>query len=170
MVLLLARFWLGTPVRLLGMATYATNKMRTLSLMVIASAVTNVGVTIYFVYYRHMGAVGSALGTLVATVIWLPLNTWELCHRALKFEFAYWFKGAFVRGVVPGLIALVFGLAWSHWMRPASILELLMGIALVASVYLLSILLLCLDEDERRQTKQLIAKIFLQGTDKAVPS
>lgn len=170
MVLLLARFWLGSPVRLLGMATYATNRMRTLSLMVIASAITNVGITMYFVYYRHMGAVGSAAGTLVAAVIWLPLNTWELCIRALKFDFAYWFRGAFIRGIVPGLIALLFGIAWTRFMRPESIPELLLGIAIVATVYLLSILVFCLDEDERRQAKQLFAKVFLQSSDKAVPS
>lgn len=84
----------------------------------------------------------------------------------MKFDFSYWLRTAFVRGIVPGLIALSFGLAWRRWMQPESILELVLATAVVPSIYLLSILLFCLDQEERYELKHLPARLFLQRTDK----
>lgn len=164
MVLLLARYWIECPIYYLGFAAYAMNRVRTLSIMVIATSLSNVAITVYFVRFLHMGAVGSALGTLISVLIWHPLILWRYGLKLLGLKFGPWFKAAVWRGVLPGIAALSFGLGWHHWMQPETIPELLLATGIVASVYVLSILLFCLDEDEYAQLKQLFAKLsFTKG-------
>jgi hypothetical protein len=167
MVLLLARYWIECPIYCLGMAAYARNRVRTLSLLVIAWSISNVAITVYLVHFRHMGAVGSALGTLISVLLWYPLVA-KFGLDLLELKFKPWLRASVWRGIVPSVVAGMFAFGWNHWMQPETILELVVATAIVASVYLLSILLFCLDEDEHSQLKELFAKLSLQRVDKAL--
>jgi hypothetical protein len=167
MVLLLARYWMECPTSFLGMAAYAMKRVRTLSLMVIAYALTNVAITVYFVHFLHLGAIGSALGTLISVVLWVPLVMWKFGLSLLGLEFGEWFKATVWRGILPSVTAGLVGWGWHLWMRPETIPELLVAMLLVASVYVLSILLLCLDEDEHLQLKRLFERFCSPRTYKA---
>ncbi len=163
MVLLLMRYWIEGPICMLGMAAYATKRVRTLSTLVIAQSVSNVAITVYFVHVLHMGAIGSALGTLISVVIWDLFVMWKFTLNLLGLKFGPWFKAAVWRAVLPSAVAGLFALGWRHWMQPETIPELLLATAIVASVYVLSLLLFCLDEDEHRRLKQLFAKLKLSS-------
>ena len=162
MVLLLARYWIEGPVCLMGMAAYAMHRMRKLSILVIASSISNVAITVYFVHFLHMGAVGSALGTLISTSIWTLFAMWKFSLDLLGLEFRVWVKGVLWQGALPSVVAGLFALAWRYWLQPDTIPELVLAEAIVACLYALTILLFCLDEDERRQLKQLFAKVSSQ--------
>lgn len=162
MVLLLARYWIEGPVCLIGTAAYAMHRMRTLSILVIASSVSNVAITVYFVRFLHMGAVGSALGTLISTSIWGMFAMWKFSLNLLGLEFGVWFKAAVWQGALPSVVAGLFALGWRHWLQPNTIPELVLAGAIVACVYALTILLFCLDEDEYRQLEYLFAKLSSQ--------
>lgn len=157
MVLLLARYWTDMPICLIGQVAYAMNRMRTLALLTIASSVSNLAFTIYFVHSLRMGAVGSALGTLISAVIWSVFVMWVYSLRLLRLEFGSWFRAVIWRGVLPSAISGVFAVAWRHWINPDTIPALLLATSLVASVYLLSILP-CLDQEEQSQVKGLFAR------------
>ena len=170
MVLLLARYWLECPIGLLGTAAYAMQRMRTLSLIVIAYALTNLAITIYFVHYLHMGAIGSASGTLVSVLLWVPLIMWKFGLNLLGLKFGEWFKATVWRGSIPSLIAGLFGWGWNFWMQPQTIPELLLATAIVSAIYVLSIVLFCLDQDERLQIRQVFEKISSSSAYKNVAS
>ena len=163
MLLLSARYWTDLPICLIGHVSYAMNRMRTLALLTVASAVSNLAITIYFVHSLHMGAVGSALGTLIAAAFWSVCVMWAFSLKLLGMEFGPWFKAVVWRGVLPSVVAGLFAWAWRYWIEPSSIVAFLLATVLVASVYLLSILLFCLDDQERRELKQLSAKLSSQG-------
>jgi Polysaccharide biosynthesis C-terminal domain len=138
------------------------HRMRTLSILVIASSISNVAITVYFVHFLHMGAVGSALGTLISTSVWTLCVMWKFGLDLLGLKFGVWFKSAVWQGVLPSLVSGLFALGWSYWLPPDTIPELILTAAIMACVYALTILLLCLDEDEYRQLNQLFAKLSSQ--------
>lgn len=170
MMLLLMRYWVEGPICMLGMAAQAMKRVRTLSILIIAQSLSNVAITVYFVRALHMGAVGSALGTLISLVTWDVFVMWKVTLNFLGLKFGPWFKATVWRAVLPSAVAGLFALGWRHWMQPETIPELLLATAIVASVYLFSLLLFCLDEDEHRQLKQLFAKFSSQKTYKALAS
>jgi O-antigen/teichoic acid export membrane protein len=157
-VLLLVRYWIEMPVYLIGQAAYAMSRMQMLSILVIASSVSNVATTLYFVHVLHMGAVGSALGTLVSVVVWSLFVTWKYSLSLLGLEFWPWFRAAVLRGVLPSGVAGLFALAWNYWIGPETVADLVVAVALVVTVYLATIVLFCLDESERGRLKQLFAR------------
>jgi O-antigen/teichoic acid export membrane protein len=162
MVLLLIRYWIEMPICLIGQAAYAMNRIRTLSVLVITSSVFNLAITIYFVHLLRMGAVGSALGTLISVLVWSLFVMWKFTLDLLRLEFGPWFKATVWRGVLPSVIAGFCGLGWRYLVAPNSMPGLLFATALVVLVYVLSILLFCLDEEERNLIKDLRAKFSSQ--------
>jgi hypothetical protein len=109
-----------------------------------------------------MGAIGSALGTLVAVVIFSLCVAWKLSLSLLGLKFGPWFRASVWRGVLPSVVAGLFAFAWNHWMQPTTVPEVLIAAAAVGAVYIVAILLFCLDEDEGRQLKVLFAKLSWQ--------
>lgn len=170
MVLLLVRYWIEMPIYLIGQTAYAMNRVRTLSILVIVQSVFNLAITVYFVHVLRMRAVGSALGTLISVVIWSLFVAWKFSLNLMGLEFVPWFKAAVWRGVLPSAVAGLFALGWRYWIEPETIPALLVATALVTSVYLLSIVLFCLDEDEYLQLKHLFEKFSSQRIYKAFAS
>jgi O-antigen/teichoic acid export membrane protein len=162
MVLLLGRYWIEAPFYIVGMAAYAMRRMRGLSILVIAASTFNVGITIYFVHVRHLGALGSALGTLVCVSIWTPLIIGRFCLTLLKLDISTWIKGSFLKGTIPSAVALLVGEAWNRWVRPITLPQLLLAVAVTSLFYLVTLLLFCLDQDEYGQLKSLFLKLFRQ--------
>ena len=163
MVLLLVRYWIEMPIYLIGQVAYAMNRMRAISLMVVGATITNLITTIYLVHVLRMGAVGSALGTLISVLIWSLFVAWMYSLKLLGLEFWPWFKAVVWRGALPSAVAGLFALGWRHLVEPETVPALLFAIALVALVYVFSILLFCVDQIEIREFKDLLAKLRSQG-------
>jgi hypothetical protein len=117
-----------------------------------------------------MGAIGSAAGTLVSVLLWVPLVMWRFGLNLLGLKFGEWFRAAVWRGILPSIVAGLFGWGWRSWVQPETIPELLLAAAVVSGVYVLSILLFCLDQDERLQIKQIFEKISSGRTYKSLAS
>lgn len=162
MLLLLVRYWLDCPVFLAGIIAYAAGEMRKLSILLILMSCTNLAFTIYLVGVLHMGAVGSALGTLISVVIWEPFVFWGFTLKLLGLKFTTWFQASVLRGVLPSFIAGLFALGIRYVMAPATLSELGLAITAVGLVYVLSLLFLCLDDSERREISQLWGKFYAQ--------
>lgn len=162
MALLLARYWIHGPMTFLGWGTFATGRVRKLAMLTISTSVFNVVITIYFVHFLHMGAIGSALGTLTSILVFDPVLLWLIGFKLLGMKFGRWLQDAVWRALVPSAAAGLFAVGWRHWMRPHSISQLVLAVAAVVSVYVLSILLFCMDERERRTLKQIFAKVSLE--------
>lgn len=159
MTLLLARYWLEGPVYYLGMVAYAMNRVRPLAILMMAQSVFNVAITLYLVRGLHMGAVGSALGTLIAVIVWDPLVMWQFSLKLLGLRFGTWFHACVGKGVLPGIMSALFALAWRHWMEPGTVTELLLAIAAASLVYILTLVAFCLDDDESVFLNTLFLKV-----------
>jgi len=155
-VLLLVRYWIETPVYLTGQAAYAMNRVRMLSILVIASSVSNVATTVYFVHVLQW--VRSVRPSGRWSRWWSgACLSWKYSLSLLGLEFWPWFRAVVLRGLLPGGVAGLFALAWNYWIGPETVTDLVVAVALVVTVYLASIVLFCLDESERGQLKQLFA-------------
>ncbi len=163
MMLLLARYWIECPIYLIGMVAQAVNQVRNISILLVLMAVSNLALTIYLVRELHMGAVGSAVGTLVASVVWEPFILWGYCLKLLGMPFGPWFRASVWRGVVPSLIAGGFGFGWRYLMEPRTLPALGCAVTAVGLVYVLSLLFFCLDEEERRELNQLLGRFYSQA-------
>jgi O-antigen/teichoic acid export membrane protein len=162
MLLLLARYWIDMPIYLIGQVAYAMNRVRAVALLTISSSISNLAITIYFVHALRMGAVGSALGTLISGSLFNTIIIWPFSLKLLGMEFGPWFKAVVWRGVLPSVIAAFFGLAWRYWIKPSSIPALMLATGLVVLVFALSVLF-CMDYEEQRQLKSLTAKFRGSG-------
>jgi O-antigen/teichoic acid export membrane protein len=167
MVLLMARYWIESPICMVGMAAYAMKRVRTIAMITLAASVSNIVATAYFVCFLHMGAVGSALGTAVSVAIWIPAYVRfnrELLGAAIKgvVRATYW------KGSLPSVVAGLFALGWRRWLEPHGIGELIIATAAVSLVYVASLLLFCLDEDEQQKLKRLSGQVFGQREHKAL--
>ena len=170
MTLLLARYWLEGPVYYLGMVAYAMNRVRPLAILMMSQSILNVAITIYLVHSLHMGAVGSALGTLIAVIVWDPLVMWRFSLKLLGLRFATWCHATVWKGVLPAIMSALFALAWRHWMQPGTMAELLVAVAAITLVYILTLIAFCLDNDEAVFLNRLFLRISPQRAFKAVAS
>jgi O-antigen/teichoic acid export membrane protein len=162
MLLLLVRYWLDCPVFLAGIVAYAAGEMRNLAILLVLMSCTNLAFTLYLVGVLHMGAVGSALGTLISVVLWEPFVFWGFTLKLLGLKFETWFRASVVRGVLPSIVAGLFALGLRHFMERTTLTELILAIAAVGVVYALSLLFLCFDDSERGEMKQLWGKFYAQ--------
>lgn len=162
MTLLLARYWLECPVSYLGMIAYAMNRVRPLALLIMAQSIFNVVLTIYLVHQLHMGAVGSALGTMIAVLVWDPLVLWPFSLRLLGLRFGTWFQAAVWKGVLPAIMSALFALGWRHVMEPGTAAELLLAVAAATFIYILTLVVFCLDDHESAFFNTLFLKLSPQ--------
>lgn len=137
MALLLAAFVVGYGHMMLPRLITATANVKAFALRTIVIQICNLALTLYLVGGLKMGAVGSALSTLMTTSILQPLIVWPLAFRIADLSLGIWLKKTFWPGLLPALIG---GIAWlgagyvvpvTGWIK----LGVVFGIG--ASVYLL---------------------------------
>jgi hypothetical protein len=161
MTLLFVNYWASAPATFIGWGVFATRRLREISMITIATSIFNVAMTLYFVVFLHLGAIGSALGTLSSVAVFNPVMLWLIGFKLLGMEFGAWFRDVLWRGLPPSLIAGLFAIAWRESIRPRTIPELLLAFAVVAIVYALSVPLFWTHEDARL-LKQLFARLYCQ--------
>lgn len=152
MGLLLARYWIVYPNEIMiSMVAQATNQVRPLAIRAVLGACLNVAVTLYLVGALKMGAVGSALATVLIAIIWEPIIMWRFTLRLLDLSFAKWFRETICPGILPATIAGFLIVALKTFSPADSLLKL--GILVVCGciVYLSVLIAFCLRPDERRE-------------------
>lgn len=84
----------------------AQGKVKTWSLIIAAMNVVNLGFTFYLVGRLEMGAMGSAVATLISLVLFYPLFVYPFGLRMVGVGWGQWFRETLVPGFLPALVAL----------------------------------------------------------------
>lgn len=150
MALLLLRHWIHYPNEMIFHVAYATNQVKPFAIRWMVAALVNLGLTIYFVHALQMGAVGSAMGTFIATVVWEPLVMWRLSMRLVNINFGKWFHDTAWLGSLPSILTVAFLMALKGLMHPVSWLDLSLIVASGCALYLGVLITFCLKPDERQ--------------------
>jgi len=159
MALLMARVVVIFPNATLGMIATAKAELKPVALRACAISVSNLLLTLYLVGVRDMGAVGSALSTVIVTAIGAPALFWTLGLRLTGSRFGPWFRRSVWPGLLPGLVALpVWALLQRAW--PATG-WLTLGVAFAAGalVYAAALVGLAMRPDERADLWEVLGRL-----------
>jgi O-antigen/teichoic acid export membrane protein len=159
MALLLARFVIIFPNSVMAMTAIARNQLKSLNLRSVVFEATNLGLTFYLVGSLKMGAVGSALSTIIVTVTLGPLLYWSFGLQVVGARLGPWLKATLRPGVVPALAAAPVWLALQHFATPRTWLTLGLEAAAGCAVYLFVLIAFCLRDDERGELRAALAKV-----------
>jgi O-antigen/teichoic acid export membrane protein len=140
-----------------GMAV-AMDEMRSYCLRLLIVQLVNLGLTLYLVGFRHMGAVGSALGTFLAmTFVWPALN-WPLGLRLTELSWSRWFRETAWPGLLPAVASTVVCYALKLTVRPSTWLEL--GLCATAGIMCFAgVVLLCMQPSDRVDIGRVVGRI-----------
>jgi O-antigen/teichoic acid export membrane protein len=120
---------------------------------------SNLVLTLYLVGVLRMGAVGSALGTFIPSVVLMPLLYWPMGWRLAGVRPRQWFKETVAPGFLPAVFAGCVWLGLRILVSPSSWLSL--GLcALCGLVCYIGILLrFCLTAYEHKNLRLLLSKL-----------
>jgi len=153
MVILFAIYPLMYPSVMLVKIANATEKIRFLMCVTLIAQIVNLGLTVFFLGYLQMGAVGSALATLILCVITRPLIHWPLGLKMLNLPLRRFVGEALAPGLLPAAGAVAVGEVMRRLFQPEQMLTLLACVAICATVYV-AILLLCLKPADRNDMER----------------
>ena len=158
MALLMSRVAVIFPNTLLGMIAAAKAQVKPVALRAAGMSGANLALTFYLVGVRGMGAVGSALATMLVTVIGAPLFNWTLALRLTDARMSDWLRATFLPGLVPALAAAPVWYALWWFVAPDTWLALFACFAGGAAVYGLALLSVLRPED-RADLGRLLARL-----------
>lgn len=162
MALLLARYWIAYPNEILiGMVAHATNRMRTLAILAVLGSFLNIALTLYLVGVLRMGAVGSALATLVITAVWEPFVMWRFSLGILGLGLTRWLRETIGPGLLPAIVTTISGYFISLFVRPGDWATLTLLVIVCSAVYLWCLVAFCLSKQESDALARFSARIRL---------
>ncbi len=156
--ILLARALVIFPNSVIGMVAVAKAEIRPIAIRASCMSLCNLILTFYLVGGRGMGAVGSALSTLIVTAIGAPLLMWPLGLKLTGARFPDWFKNSLLPGARPLMIGIPLWYA-GLYLLPSDTwpqLGIIMGIG--SAGYFLGIWFAAREEDHREIAK-LVTKL-----------
>lgn len=150
MALLLATLPIAYANMLMPALANATGQIKPLAIRALILHATNLLLTLYLVGQLEMGAVGSALATLVSTLFYVPLLYWPLGIKLSGVGWRVWFVRSIAPGVIPGLAGAAVWVFCRPAAPPESWLKLGLYTAPGLGAYFLVLILFCLQEEDRR--------------------
>ena len=144
---------------MLGQIAPATNKIRPAALVGITLQSINLLLTFYFVGYLGMGAVGSALATVIAVTTLQPLLSWPLGRQLAGVGFGQWLRKTMWPGLRPGLCAALVWVLAKALINPTGWLELSICVSLGLAVYLIVLVFFCFEQEDKDDFRQVSRKI-----------
>ena len=156
--ILLARALVIFPNSVIGMLAVAKAEIRRVAIRASCMSFLNLGLTFYLVGGREMGAIGSALATLIVTAIGAPLLMWPLGLRMTQSKLPEWLLKSFVPGCLPLLLGMPIWYAGREWLPTDSWLQLGVIFALGSLGYGLGVWIAARKED-REEMRKLMFKI-----------
>jgi len=157
---------LGTQVISRGntvaeMIAVAKAEIRGLGVRTAVIQLTNLALTLYFVGVMKLGAVGSALGTLTATLVLDPMLMWPLGFRLAATSLREWVKRTAVPGMLPAIASAPVFIVAAAVMRPMSWTALGVCTLLGEMAYGV-VLVFCLQPEDRSDLKEALDVIRRQ--------
>jgi O-antigen/teichoic acid export membrane protein len=169
MALLLALFPIGSGNAMAPQMAHATAQMRPWMLRALVVQVSNLFLTLYLVGVMKMGAVGSALATLVAlgtasVFLYLPLGL-----RMVEARVGQWLRETLWPGVQPALTAAIVWASLRDSLRPSSAMAIGGCLACGWLCYVVVLLVFSLRDRDRGDLSRGVARMkFLGATGQAV--
>jgi O-antigen/teichoic acid export membrane protein len=158
MALLMAVFPVVYGNVMMSHLAHAKAELRPWAIRAIIIHSANLILTVYLVGNLKLGAVGSALGTFLVSVVGAPLLYWPLGLRLAGVNFRQFAGQTLGPGMVPGLAGAVLWIMAQHYMEPSSWFRL--GICVAAGlVSYFAVLAFCLKPYDRDLVRQVLAKV-----------
>ncbi len=155
MALLLLTFPLTYGNVMMPQLAYAKGEMRGPALGAFFTQVINLGLTMYLVGPRQMGAVGAALSLVIVVGISQPLVFWPMGLRLARVDFGRWARETLRPGFGPCLAGLIAWVSWPWVLDESRLPMLLLCIAGGTSFYLAGLFGFCLDDYDRDHLRRL---------------
>ena len=147
--LLLLLFPLMPPGYLFAPLAVATGRNRGFAIANISVQVIKLCLTIYLVMVLRLGSFGCAVSTLAIVGLGHILVFSPLTLRMVGLTFRRYAKAVILRGYLPALSGSLVWFGMAFWIHPASWISLAVCGASGSIIYIGTLLLLCLDADER---------------------
>jgi O-antigen/teichoic acid export membrane protein len=122
----------------------------------------NLALTLYLVGVLHWGAVGSAAGTLISTLVFDFLVFWPMSVAMLDLPWRRFFTANVLPGLAPATVMGVFCEILRRWVAPESLASLALCIAAGGVVYVAFLVAFCLLPADRRDLAHLLSKLKLR--------
>jgi Na+-driven multidrug efflux pump len=120
---------------------------------------TNLALTFVLVGVLHMGAIGSAMATLIVTALGNPLLYWPLGRRLVGVSSPTWLRETIWPGFLPALSGMIVWVGLERLLRPATWLMLGACTAIGMAVYVMVLLRFCLRGPDRDALAAIIGKV-----------
>lgn len=160
LILIFATFPLWYSTLLLARIAEATASIRLFSLYAVAMSAANLALSFWFVIGLDAGAVGTAAGRLVASLLVWPL----VAHLGLVLAgvtLRQWLHETVWLGLLPGLLGAVVWLTMKAVLPPGDWLTLAFNAIVGGAVYAATLLGLCLRPPERDDLRRLLGRLGL---------
>jgi len=145
-------------VMLLRLA-YATAQPGPVARRQIALQLVSLGLALYFVGVRGMGAVGCALAALLAAAILQPALMWPLGLRMAGVPFTTWARQTLGPGLLPAVAGLGVWIALERLIQPTGWVPLGVCAGLGATCYVVVLFSLALKPYERDELRQALGLV-----------
>ena len=134
----------------LGPATVAAvGEMKGFALRMLSLQSTNLFLTVVFVMFLQLGALGAAFATLAATVIVEVGLIWPFCRKIAAVPMRLWVSEAVVPGIAPAMVSAGFCLAVNYFLLIDSWSWLLALGAVSGAINVVLIIIFGLREQDR---------------------
>lgn len=159
MMLLLASFPIGYGHIILPRLVTASANVKPFARRTLAAQIINVLLTLVLVGYFRLGAIGSAMATLIVAAVLNPLLVWPLGFRMANLTLATWARSAFWPGLVPTLVSLPIWLGIRWWIAPMSWLSLGLAAGAGMAAYVLSLYVIAMKKEDRTDLAKILTAI-----------
>ncbi len=136
----------------------AKDEMRPMAVRTAVLQVLRIGLILLFVGSWHMGALGMAIAGLVAAAAGMAINV-PLGWRLTEIKPRLWFREVFVKGNIPGAVALSVWLGLEILRPPSTWVMVGLYVSAGLLVYLLVLVFHSFDDYERTYCRKAISGI-----------
>jgi O-antigen/teichoic acid export membrane protein len=140
MAILLLTLPFSYPTAMLYRIAYARGEIRPLAIRALASQAGNLLLTLIFVGWFKMGAVGSAVATFMSFAIADPFLNWPLAMRTLQLSWRRFISHTLIPGLFPATLAAIVGLVCTL-LGDSSLVRAMVGIPICLGAYAIGVLL-----------------------------
>jgi O-antigen/teichoic acid export membrane protein len=157
MILLLIGFPLSRPTLLFSRIAYARGELRPIAIRTVITQIGNLCLTLVFVGALHLGAVGSALATMIAYVVSNPFIFWPLALKTMQITWRRFFDETLLPGLLPSVTAgLVSSFAAHFASTPVTRLAVGVPVSIVVYAITMAMMLRPADLADLRHIRKLI--------------
>ncbi len=159
MMLLLAAFPVAYGNVMLPKIAQATAQLRPLAIRTVFMQALNLALTLYFVWGRGMGAVGSAWATFLVVTFVYPAMNWPLGWRLAGVGWREWLRETVGPGLLPGAGATIVCLGLQEMAPPQTWLSLGAYVTAGAACYVMLLFVFCLQPVDRQDLGTVWVKV-----------